>query len=80
MPIWYYCGMKLRTYLDETGLTEAQFADQVGLSQAAINRYCAGLRTPDKDAMPAIIKGTEGKVQPNDFFDIAEHSPKQRVQ
>lgn len=68
MPIWYCLGMKLREYLKSNDLTEAQFADRVGLSQAAINRYCAGRRIPDKDAMPAIIKGTSGDVQPNDFF------------
>lgn len=65
--------MTLLEYLKVKGLTEAQFAERVNLSQSAINRYCRGLRLPDKDAMPAIINGTDGAVQPNDFF--AEHLP-----
>ncbi len=71
--------MKLKTYLTQNNLTEAEFGEKAGLSQAAVNRYCAGKRIPDKDAMPAIIAATGGAVQPNDFFDIApsiaQHEP-----
>ena len=61
--------MKLRVYLDEKGLTQQQFADLVGCSQQSVARYCAG-RVPDEGTMTEIFRVTEGRVEPNDFYDL----------
>lgn len=64
--------MKLKDYLALANLTEAAFAEQIGVSQAAVNRYCRGLRQPRRGHMQAIERATNGAVSPADFFDSAE--------
>ena len=61
--------MKLADYLSQNKLSEAEFAEQIGVSQAAVNRYKRG-RTPSPEQMREIIAKTGGAVQPNDFFDM----------
>ncbi len=67
MPDWYYRGMKLADYLQDRQLSEAAFAELIGASQAAVNRYKRG-RHPSPPHMQAIIAATGGAVQPNDFY------------
>lgn len=59
--------MKLKSFLMRQGLTEAAFAAKVGLSQAAINRYCRGVRLPRAEHIAAIEKATDGRVRWADF-------------
>lgn len=61
--------MTLREYLEEEGLTETAFAELLGISQAAVNRYCNGIRTPHKTKLRAIVDATGGKVTANDFME-----------
>jgi predicted transcriptional regulator len=60
--------MTLKEYLSEQGLTESAFAELLGISQAAVNRYCNGIRTPQRMKLRAIVKATKGKVTANDFM------------
>lgn len=59
--------MKLADYLAAKGLTQAQFAVQIGRAQQAVSRYCAG-KAPDAATMRRIIDATAGEVTANDFF------------
>jgi transcriptional regulator with XRE-family HTH domain len=58
--------MTLNDYLDRYGLKQAAFAKRVGVSQAAICRYCNG-RRPASAQIDAIMKATGGAVTANDF-------------
>lgn len=60
--------MQLSDYLKESELTLTAFAALVGVSVEAVRRYSEGSRIPNRGIMPRIIKATDGKVQPNDFF------------
>ena len=62
--------MKLKTYIETEELTEAAFARKIGVSQVAVNRYCAGHRLPGRSVMQKIAAETNGAVTPNDFFDV----------
>jgi predicted transcriptional regulator len=60
--------MTLREYLADQGLTEGAFAEMLGISQAAVNRYVNGDRTPKQPIMRAIMRATKGEVTANDFM------------
>jgi glutamine synthetase len=63
--------MKIRNYLDETGLTLAEFAARVRVSGAAMSRYARGKRTPRPDVVRRIVAASGGRIQANDLFDLA---------
>jgi transcriptional regulator with XRE-family HTH domain len=63
-------GMTLREYLEAMKISESKFADRIGVSQAAINRYCNG-RAPRGEIMKRIMAETEGKVTANDWYVAA---------
>ncbi|MCA6305262.1 MAG: helix-turn-helix transcriptional regulator [Phenylobacterium sp.] len=65
--------MKLAVYLAQPGVSQTQIARRVGVSQAAISRYATGRRVPRPDVMARIRDATGGQVQPNDWFEAAEH-------
>lgn len=67
IPFWYTSGMTLKEYLASESLSESDFAEQVKVSQAAINRYCNG-RMPQRTILRAIMEQTGGKVTANDFM------------
>lgn len=54
--------MTLQTYLSDTGITQAQFAKQVGLTQPAISKYLRGKLVPSMSAAIKISHATGGKV------------------
>lgn len=60
-------AMTLRQYLALTGMTQQQFASQIGASQSAISRYVVGLRVPRLKHLLRIIEATDGAVTPTDF-------------
>lgn len=68
-------GGALGRWLHETGQTSVAFAEQVGVSQAAISRFCAGKQIPRRDIMVSMYRLTNGAVTPNDFFDLPELDP-----
>lgn len=63
--------MNLAQYLADNGITEAEFARQTGLYQSTIHRIKRGA-VPGPATMAAIVKATDGKVQPNDFYNIGD--------
>lgn len=62
------CGMKLDTYLEAKGETDAEFALRVSLSQSQVSRIKRGLSWPSRDAMERIVDATDGSVTANDFL------------
>lgn len=64
--------MKLDAYLRASALSLAAFAQQAGLSEAAISRYLSGKRTPRPDAIRRIVRATRGRVQPEDLLPVLE--------
>lgn len=60
--------MDIREYLQESGLTLAEFAARVGVSAAAMGRYAAGKRTPRPETLRRMVTASEGRIQPNDLF------------
>lgn len=55
--------------MSENRLSEAAFANAIGVSQAAVNRYTKN-RIPQSTIMKRILKATAGAVTANDFYGI----------
>ena len=60
--------MKLETYLSQTRISQAVFAEKIGTTQASVARYAAGKRIPRPDVMARIQDATDGQVTPSDFY------------
>lgn len=73
--------MKLETYLAVTKKSRAEFAKNLGVTEASLCRYINGDRMPRPSLLKTIAHMTEGAVMPNDFVDInlAEFSKKERA-
>lgn len=80
IPNGIVSGMTLRQYLALTGLTQQQFAMQIGASQGAVSRYVIGLRMPRREHLRRIIEVTDGAVTPTDFVceDVNAEIPKRQ--
>ena len=52
----------LSDYLQETGIRQSDFADQVGVGQAMISRLARGLAGPSLPLALAIARATGGAV------------------
>lgn len=62
--------MKLVEYLKSVQITAADFGRMVGASRSAVIRWANGERSPDSKSMARIVRVTQGRVTPNDFFRI----------
>jgi predicted XRE-type DNA-binding protein len=61
--------MNLDQYLSGMGITEAQFAELIGVTQPNVNRLRKG-QIPGKELMATIFDKTGGAVRADDFFGI----------
>ena len=66
--------MQLRAYLDQHGLTQVQFAAQVGVTQSAVAKWLDGTR-PSWPTIERILAATGGAVTPNDFLPSTATTP-----
>jgi transcriptional regulator with XRE-family HTH domain len=64
--------MNLRPYLDENGISPAEFARRIRVELASVHRYLNGERIPRLDILERIVHATDGAVQANDFFASAQ--------
>lgn len=64
--------MRLTDHLEQSGMTQRQLAEKIGVSERAVRRYCAGHRVPQKDILQKIYQVTGGVVTANDFVDLPE--------
>lgn len=61
--------MRLSDYLsDRPEITDADFAERIGVSRQALWRYKSGDRRPEWDVLAKISEVTNGEVTPNDFL------------
>ena len=63
--------MKLKTYMDRTGLKDAQMGKLIGRSQSVVNRLRNGTAKPSFEVLVALEKVTNGQVKPSDFVEAA---------
>lgn len=66
--------MKLATYLQDAGITYADFAKMIGASAFAVGKWARGDRIPRPAAMRLIAEKTKGQVTASDFFSPAASS------
>lgn len=65
------CGMQLKTWLQDKGVSYAEFARRIGASNGkVVQRYAERERMPEPTMMTKIVEATDGAVQPNDFYDL----------
>lgn len=63
--------MKLDDFLNESGMSVAVFAKQIGLEDVrSIYRYINEERIPKRQTMMRISQVTGGKVTADDFYNI----------
>ena len=60
--------MKLGRYLEREGISLAQFAKVIGVSQESVRLYIAGERFPRPKRLEIITAATCGKVTYRDFM------------
>jgi transcriptional regulator with XRE-family HTH domain len=60
--------MTLADFLSKNGLSHSAFAEKIGVSQAAVNRYAKGRRIPRPAVLARIRKETSGIVTADDFM------------
>jgi transcriptional regulator with XRE-family HTH domain len=58
----------LNDWLIQNDIDRAAFAKRLGVSNAAVGRYCIGERIPEREVMVKIMKLTKGEVDANSFF------------
>ena len=63
-------GMTLAEYLSEHGLSPAEFAKLIGVTDESVRRYAHGRRYPRPAIMRRIVTATGGAVGPQDFLDL----------
>lgn len=61
--------MTLRRYLSCNAITQADFACDLGVTQATISRYVRGERFPSPDTIKAIHRATDGNVSIADWYE-----------
>lgn len=59
--------MKLAEYLDRHDITDAAFAERVGVSQSTVTRWVRGKLHPSWAMIPHIMRCTDNHVTANDF-------------
>jgi transcriptional regulator with XRE-family HTH domain len=67
--------MNLRTYLRMQRVTVADFAAQIGASEAAVGKWTRGERIPRRAMMARIQTATNGQVTPADFYAAHDQAP-----
>jgi transcriptional regulator with XRE-family HTH domain len=59
--------MTLKEWLVRTKCTQADFANEIGVSQQLVNRWAAGVHRPRLPLIFKIEAATKGKVTARDF-------------
>lgn len=60
--------MKLSAYLAAEGLTDADFAERIGVNRSTVSRLRRTGQRPAFDTLNAIAAATGGKVTADDFW------------
>jgi len=62
--------MKLKSYLENSHMTDAEFGALIGVSQSQVNRIKHEKTNPSLEVAVAIERLTKGKVKARDFIDL----------
>ena len=62
----------LNTYMIDRGITQKEFADAIGITQATVSRICAGKLRPSSTVMVKIAAQTKGQVPILSWFSYFE--------
>ena len=60
--------MQFSEWIEKSGKTMKQVADDLGVNYEDVRRYCAGEVIPRPDRVQKIYEYTGGKVEPNDWY------------
>ena len=52
--------------------SRSRYAAAICTSPISVRRYERGVRRPDDDVMKRIYEESDGKLQPNDFYELPE--------
>ena len=61
--------MRLKNFLKREGISDAEFAQQIGVTRFAVFRWRKELRLPRAEHKILIHKITKGKVTYRDWYD-----------
>ncbi len=64
--------MLLTEYLTSVDLSQRDFAQKIGVSQAAVSFWASGKKQPSYHHLRKIRAATNGQVQPTDLLHAAE--------
>lgn len=71
-----YRGMTLDQYMKAKGLSDEAMAAMIGgVSAGGVGKWRRGERLPRLGEMSKIVKATDGKVLPNDFYGVKTPRP-----
>lgn len=63
--------MTLDAWISTARISNAKFADAIGVSRQAVSRYRLGERIPRPKVIKKIEAATKGRVTANDFVAVA---------
>ena len=66
--------MKLKDWLETSGLKQKDFADKIGVSLMSLSLYLHRGRIPRPVVLAAIQRETGGAVTPADFYPASDAS------
>lgn len=69
---------RLRKYLEQERISQADFARLAGLSQPALSQYVSGVRRPNVDAALAIERASNGAIPMSDWAHSRRHTKRVR--
>jgi transcriptional regulator with XRE-family HTH domain len=59
----------LRSYLDDLGIAERAFAEQIGISPSYLSRLLSGEREADVSFLAAVQRETKGRVSADTWVE-----------
>lgn len=62
--------MRFSDFIEESGKSRTEVANELGCSRQAVRRYVLGERIPRADEMQKIFEWSGGKVTANDFYGL----------
>lgn len=65
---------KLKDWLNENNKTVADMAKDLGLRHCVVRTWVEGVHIPNGRSMSKVVEYTNGEVQPNDFYEVANES------